>query len=142
MATIEACTKKTQNALLYSGTVKASNTIRQYYPVKFDTGYLVESEGTTDACIGIAMSAGNGDVAKQSVIAVALLGSSAIVPVLIGVGGITQGAYVTPGNEGAIAITPGGGSTKKMVIGQAMDAADADGYAGVNLALAHTCGTA
>ncbi len=134
--------RKDQFALVQSCTVKAGSTVRKFYPVKYDGSDIVESEGTTDACIGIACEAGDGDVEKSKIVGVWMLGSPAIVPVHIGTGGITPGGYLTPGNEGAVAITPGGGTVKKMVIGQAVDTGTDGGYAGVNIGLAHTCGTA
>jgi hypothetical protein len=91
-------------ALIKSYTVSA--TVRQGFAVIVSavaaTGEIstvAEAADANDTAIGIALDAGNTTTATT--IRVALFGSSAIVPALVGVGGATAGAQAGWVSDGA-----------------------------------------
>lgn len=126
-------------------TVKASNTVRQGFPVKLDSGYIVEAAAIGDNVIGIAYKLQQRVEGVSTVPAwPAAAGQKVMVwhlgagvcPALVGTGGATAGAPAKFVSDGATDATVGGGTNKLCVLGQWEEAGAAGELAGLNLAMA------
>lgn len=126
-------------ATFKSGTVKASNTIRNGYPVKIDSiasdGHpvFVEAAAVTDNAIGLAQNLSGGTATAGTQCRVALWGKG-IAYGLVGTGGATAGAPLKWVSDGLTNATVGGGSVKQVILGQALDTGVAADLIPVNLA--------
>lgn len=80
------------HATIMEFTVATGQTVAEGMPVGLSAGYL--DEVADDTIIGVALKDGDGDVAKESRVPVALLGP--VVGVVVGTGGATAGKKATP----------------------------------------------
>jgi len=132
----------TQYAVIRPFTVKAASTVRQGYPVKNDTGTVVECTAIADNCLGISVETEDGTwpAGAGDTVGVALLGTNAVVPVLTGTATIAAiGDFVTVAHattNGCRTATVGGGTNKCVVYGQALQVGASGDLVGVNLACA------
>jgi hypothetical protein len=121
-------------AIIRSGTVKVSNTIRKGFPVKIDSfdasGHpiIVEAAAIGDNSIGLSLDAG---VALKEC-RVALWGKGVALG-LVGTGGATAGAPLKWVTDGLATATVGGATTKLTVQGQALETGVAADFIAVNL---------
>lgn len=142
-----ATRKNIDNALLLTGT--AGGSIRQGAPLKLSAGNLVEATAVNDVVVGIAYAIETVNqawpAASTNVVQYAALGADAVVPVLVGTGGVTAGSAVkvNASTGGATNVaTLGGVTTALTVLGLAVDTGAAGELVGVNLGLAaFTVGT-
>jgi hypothetical protein len=109
--------QKLQNAIVVTKTVKAASTATIGKVGKYDS---------TDELTVLDASAGdNGSVvfletaaAGAKVQCVQLAGSSCVVPVKVGTGGATAGAYAIVVSDGLTDKTLGGGTTVRYIVGK------------------------
>lgn len=88
--------------------------------------------GTTSNAIGIALEAGAASTSNKQI---ALFGSG-IVPVLLSSGAATRGDFLKYGTGGAETMTVGGGTTKVVCLGQALQSGADDDFIGANVGMA------
>lgn len=121
-------------AITRSGTVKVGNTIRKGFPVKIDSfdalGHMivVEAAAIGDNSIGLSQDL----VTAGQQCRIALWGKGVALG-LVGTGGATAGAPLKWVADGLTNATVGGGTTKLVVQGQALDTGVAADLIPVNL---------
>ena len=124
--------------LIVTGTVAASNTVREGASVKYSSGNFVEAVAGSDKVVGVAYASESGvwPAPAGSKIQIALLGSQAIVRALAGTGGFSQGDFVKAVAGGGVTTATVGNATPTNVItvvGQAIETVAAGELGGVNL---------
>ena len=75
----------------------------------------VATAGANGNCLGVALETG---VAAAKVQIAMFGGSAGVIPVKVGTGGATQGAYAIATSDGFTDQTLGGGTTVKYVVGK------------------------
>jgi len=123
----------------------AGAAVRLGYPVKDSAGTVIECTAIADTCLGVSVESEDGTwpAAAADIVGVALLGTDAVVPVLVGttlIGAV--GDFVCVDNaaaNGSRTATIGGANTALIVIGQALQSGAAADLVGVNLACGGPC---
>lgn len=106
----------TSHAITMPFTVDAASTATKGKGVKFGAAdNLIIDDTAGDAGFAIALETG----VAGAVVQVALLGY-AVVPVLVGTGGATRGAYAISTSDGFTNQTMGGGNTLRNIAGRFM----------------------
>lgn len=139
--TIARVQERLEGADIRPYTVVAGQTVRKGFPVKLASGQIREAAAIGDNDIGIAMDAGDGNAASPSVpsnkVRVVHWGRG-IVKALAGTGGVTEGSFqkLSGSTDGLTDATIGGGTVKLLNCGQALEAAAAGEYFGLNVGMA------
>lgn len=117
-------------SIIKSFTVAATKSATKGFAVKHSGADDEVENGAAvgDEVIGIALNT----AAAGEKVRVALWGPG-VAPMKVGTGGITRGAYAKFHATGGTTATVGGGTTKLVPWGQALQAGDAGDYVGVNL---------
>jgi hypothetical protein len=139
----------TPGAVIKSYLVNTAKTVRKGMPVLLVGGGIEECTTSTENIFGIAFEQETNIPATTQIpylftapagsrVSVVLLGHG-VVPVLVGTGGVTAGLPVrskTGTSDGVTDAVVGGGTTKIVVIGQAVEAGVVGDLVGVNLGVA------
>lgn len=114
-------------------TVAAGKTVTEGFGVKLSGAddQIEDGAAVGDECIGIALGSGT---AGQTV-RVALFGKGAV-RVKVGSAGLTRGAFAKYSSTGAVTATIGGGTTKLVVWGQALQNGASGDFVTLNLGMA------
>lgn len=107
-------TKKIQNALIETWTVTAAAAATEGMPLTLTAERTGRDSTAAENCSAIALET----KAAGEKVQVALLSGGAIVPVRVGTGGATAGAYATVGTTGLTDQTLGGGTTVAYIAGK------------------------
>ena len=105
-------TRVLNNSAIETRTVKAASAVTVNLAVKFD-GEDVLNAGSGERANAIALETGAAGVEVQ----IYNLNGGGTVPVLVGTGGATAGAFATVVADGLTDITFGGGTTVKYAVG-------------------------
>ena len=100
--------------------------------VKFDSSdtLLAETTNSDVAAIGVVVQAN----AAGKPVSVAMYGSAAVIPVLVGTGGATRGSFAVKTTDGFTnSDTIGGGTTAMYIRGQFTQSGVAGDYVGLNI---------
>jgi hypothetical protein len=101
-------------ALIRSATVKSGEVVTLGKPIKLSSGEVLDCTAGESAD-GIALEAG----AAGAVVSYAVVGCGGIVPVLVGTGGATEGAFAVVVSDGVTdSATLGDGTTPVKVVGK------------------------
>ena len=115
-----------ENAVIKSYTTGAA--VVKGRLVKFSSGTIIHAAATTDNAVGYALDSAD----SGATVRVAHWGPG-VCKALVGTGGATQGAPLKYAADGVTDMTVGGGTTKVMCAGQALQTGVVGDYIGVNL---------
>jgi len=110
---VARATVSLENVRITTETVAASQTATKGMGLVWSSGN-VDDAGANGNCMGVALET----KAAGEKVQVAHLNGGGVVPVLVGTGGATQGAYATMASDGWTNQTLGGGTTVSYIGGK------------------------
>lgn len=125
---VARATVQLKNAIITTETVATSQTATKGYGLVWSSG-SVDDAGANGNCFAVALET---KAAGEKVL-VARLTGGAIVPVLVGTGGATQGAYATHTTNGWTDQTLGGGSSVSYIGGKFTETGVAGDFVGLEV---------
>lgn len=130
---VARATEILEGAIIRPYTVPSGKSVTKGKAVKHSGAddQVEDTAAVGDNAIGLALEAGSaGDQVR-----VALFGKG-LAKVLVGTGGVTRGDFVKYASDGGTTATVGGGTTKLVLWGQAVESGSAGDFVGCNLSQA------